>query len=141
MYNLDVEHIREKLREAGLKATNQRIAVYGALEALGHASVDSTVSIVREGLPVITVAAVYNILEMMADTGLIGRVLSSGKMMYDITPCYHDHLLVDGGREVIDLDDPEIHETVERYFSSKKIDGFRVKGARIYVEVERMINF
>ena len=105
---LSIEDIGGRLRASGLKVTNQRIAVYRALALLGHASVDSIVSEVRRTLPVVTVAAVYNILETMAESGLIGRVLSTGRKIYDITPAYHDHLIVDDGCEVVDLEDPEI---------------------------------
>lgn len=128
--------LESRLKGAGLKATAQRMAVYRALSRLGHASVDEIVREVRKEYSSITVATVYNVLEAMTANALIGRVLSSGKMKYDITPRYHDHLLVDGGREIIDLDDPEIREMVEKYFSAKKIDGFRIKGARICIDVE-----
>lgn len=133
-----IEDIGGRLRAAGLKVTNQRIAVYRALALLGHASVDSIVSEVRRTLPVVTVAAVYNILETMAESGLIGRVLSTGRKIYDITPAYHDHLIVDDGCEVVDLEDPEIRRLVEMHLSGKSFEGYRVRGARLYVDVEKM---
>lgn len=129
-------NIVDRLRSAGLKVTSQRVAVYGALASYGHATVDSIVAKVRESLPVITVAAVYNILETMADSGLVGRVASTGKMVYDITPSYHDHLIVDGGSTVLDLDDPAFRSLVEEYLSRKRLPGYRIKGARVYVDAE-----
>lgn len=131
-----IEQIGDKLRRAGLKVTNQRVAVYRVLAMLGHASVDSIVARVRQALPVVTVAAVYNILETMADAGLIGRVHSTGKMVYDITSICHDHLIIDNGKAVADLDDPDFRKMIESYFSGKRLDGYRINGARVYIDVE-----
>lgn len=131
-----VEQIGDKLRRAGLKVTNQRVAVYRVLAMLEHASVDSIVARVRQALPVVTVAAVYNILEAMADAGLIGRVHSTGKMVYDITSTCHDHLIIDNGKAVADLDDPDFRKMIESYFSGKRLDGYRINGARVYIDVE-----
>lgn len=131
-----VEQIGDKLRRAGLKVTNQRVAVYRVLAMLEHASVDSIVARVRQALPVVTVAAVYNILEAMADAGLIGRVHSKGKMVYDITSTCHDHLIIDNGKAVADLDDPDFRKMIESYFSGKRLDGYRINGARVYIDVE-----
>lgn len=133
--NIDIDMISDRLRSAGLKATVQRVLVYKALVELEHASVDAIVEVVHRTMPAVTVAAVYRILEAMADAGLIGRLYSYGGKMFDITPGYHDHLVTSSGL-VADVEDTALRTALSSCVASMKLDGYRIKGARIFLEVE-----
>lgn len=132
---IDIDNISDRLRGAGLKATVQRVLVYRALMELGHASVDSIVEVVHRTMPAVTVAAVYRILEAMADSGLIGRLYSYGGKMFDITPGYHDHLVTPSGH-VADVKDASLRDAVSSCIGSVRLDGYRIKGVRLFFDVE-----
>ena len=53
-----------------------------------------------------------------------------------MTSTCHDHLIIDNGKAVADLDDPDFRKMIESYFSGKRLDGYRINGARVYIDVE-----
>ena len=122
-----MEHIKSILKASGLKITVQRIHVYQALEKLKHAPVDEVVKAVHLALPSITVAAVYNILELYAKEHIIGRMhTTDNKLFYDITSTPHSHLYASTEHRVEDFMDEELKALVSDYLQRKEISGFNL---------------
>ena len=127
-----MKHIKSILKASGLKITVQRILVYQALEKLKHAPVDEVVKEVRLTLPTITVAAVYNILELYAKEHIIGRMhTTDNKLFYDITSTPHSHLYGLTERRIEDFMDEELKLLVSTYFQCKEIKGFKLDDVNI----------
>jgi len=127
------------LKQKGLKATPQRIAVHTAMCSLGHASADEVKSAIdAEGDAKMTVATVYNVLQDLTDAGLLRKRLSANnKMYYDITVDNHCHIYDESSHTITDFNDPGLMEVVSDYLKNKKITNFDLD----YVEIQLMGRF
>lgn len=124
--------LREKIKEAGLKATPQRLAIYESMRKLGHASVDMVIEDLKESFPTLTVATIYNVLESFVNAGLLVRRFSSNnKMYFDVNVYEHAHFYDQQENSYIDFNDPELVKIVMNYLSTKKIDKFEIKSVDI----------
>ncbi len=120
--------LREKIKEAGLKATPQRLAIYESMRKLGHASVDMVIEDLKDSFPTLTVATIYNVLESFVNTGLLTRRFSSNnKMYFDVNVHEHAHFYDQDENSYMDFHDPELVRLVMDYLSTKQIEKFDVK--------------
>ena len=120
--------LREKIKEAGLKATPQRLAIYESMRKLGHASVDMVIEDLKNSFPTLTVATIYNVLESFVNTGLLTRRFSSNnKMYFDVNVYAHAHFYDQEENSYMDFHDPELVRLVMDYLSTKQIEKFDVK--------------
>jgi Fe2+ or Zn2+ uptake regulation protein len=62
------------LRGAGLRLTGPRVAVLRAVHDHPHADTDSIIGAVREDLGVVSHQAVYDVLRVLTDAGLVRRI-------------------------------------------------------------------
>lgn len=116
----NMQTIKEKIQQSGLKATPQRIAVYNAMMKLGHASADMVVGTLKDSFPTLTVATIYNVLESFVEAGLVVRRYSSNnKMYFDINTYEHAHVYDRKTNTYRDYDDPELIKLVMDYLSRK----------------------
>lgn len=90
-------------RQAGLKVTPQRSAVYAMLASTDtHPSPETIFSSVREGLPNISQGTVYKVLDLLTERGLLVKVATPGQVArYDARtePHYHAVCIRCGGIE------------------------------------------
>ena len=95
----------DKIREAGLKLTPQRKAVYEAMTKDKE----------------ITLSTVYRILDSFCKAGLLSLVChpDTGKCYYDITVHSHHHLF--NGQQIMDYEDPELTRMIQQYLESKNL--------------------
>ncbi|MDO5604820.1 MAG: Fur family transcriptional regulator [Paracoccus sp. (in: a-proteobacteria)] len=99
------------LREAGLRVTQQRVALLSVLTgADDHPNADEILSRARAGDDTLSLATVYRTLAALESAGLIRKLSIEGDpARYELTPlAEHDHLVdIDSG-EMIELSSPEI---------------------------------
>lgn len=101
-----VEEGIERLREAGGKITNQRIAILRAMEGrTDHPSADTIFGEVRQKHPSMSVATVYGTLKMMAKANLL-KVLSidDKRVYFDPNVLSHGHFLCERCGRLWDLE-------------------------------------
>ncbi len=124
----DIDRFRAILKEKGLKATPQRIAVHEAMLSLGHASADMVVErMAAQGVDV-TVSSVYNILSTLADLKIYGRRTSSNnKMYFDVNTFRHFHLYNYVENEYKDVIDDELADLIESHFKGRRFKGLKVE--------------
>ena len=93
------------LRSAGLRVTQQRLAVMAALERHPHASADVVLSVVRATRPV-SHQAVYDVLHTLADVGLVRRIQPAGSVArYELrVGDNHHHVVCRSCGAVVDID-------------------------------------
>lgn len=131
----DAEAFKSALKDKGLKATRQRMAVHQAMMELGHASADK----VRELIDLrqtakVTTASVYNILSQMALLGIYSHRLGiGGKMFFDVNPTCTLHLYDPDNGLYVDLDDEELVDMVETRFKRRRFRGYKVDRVEIQV--------
>ena len=84
----EIKHAEEKMREAGLRVTPQRRAVWSAFgdEEGGHLAADEVFARARRRLPELSRATVYNTLAAFVEAGMLQAVESRGAVLYDPNP-------------------------------------------------------
>ncbi|MGB3683744.1 MAG: Fur family transcriptional regulator [Rubrobacteraceae bacterium] len=86
-------HLGERLREAGLRVTPQRRAVWSTFEGgeNGHLTADEVFEKARRELPELARATVYNALGELVRAGLLQMVEGRGATLYDPNPDPNHH--------------------------------------------------
>jgi Fe2+ or Zn2+ uptake regulation protein len=108
--------LRAALRARGMRVTPQRLAVHGALHALGrHSTAEEVLDRVHGTVPGVSLPTVYAALELLADLGLALRVHAGRAVRYDPRSEAHHHLVCTACGAVTDLDaDVELGPAIER---------------------------
>ena len=75
----DEQH-QQVLRQAGLRVTAQRVAVLDAVGRLPHADTDSLINAVRTGAGDISHQAVYDVLKVLTEAGLVRKIQPLGQV-------------------------------------------------------------
>ena len=101
----DEQDLDSALKRKGLRATKQRTSVYGIiLGKKDHPSADEILLRVRQLLPTISLATVYNCLETLVDCGLVRQVnidRAPTRFCPNLTP--HAHFKCSRSGEIFDL--------------------------------------
>lgn len=131
----DISQFKNILKEKGLKATPQRLAVHDAMLKLGHASADMVAGQMQAaGITRITIASVYNILSTLADLKLYSRRLSSNnKMYFDVNTFKHIHVYDKENNEYRDVIDDELVSLVESRLKGRRFRGYTVDSIDIQI--------
>ncbi len=96
---------KQKLQEQGFKATTQRLIIAEVVQnSMEHLSSDEIFERVKEKLPGISRATVYNTLHTLAKCGMICELdVKGGKVIYDGNPAPHHHLVCEKTGEIYDI--------------------------------------
>lgn len=131
----DLIRFKDILKEKGLKATPQRLAVHEAMLKLGHASADMVAEQMESaGFTRITIASVYNILSTLADLRVYSRRMSSNnKMYFDVNTFKHLHLYDRTCNEYRDVLDDELVGLVESRLKGRRFRGYTVDHVDIQI--------
>jgi Fur family ferric uptake transcriptional regulator len=70
----------QSLREAGLRVTQQRVAVLDAVRRLPHADTDSLITAARAKCGDISHQAVYDVLKVLTDARLVRKIQPLGQV-------------------------------------------------------------
>ncbi|TDD29012.1 transcriptional repressor [Kribbella turkmenica] len=73
-----VEELQGRLRGAGLRVTRPRVAVLGVVQAIAHADTDTIIGAVRNEIPEVSHQAVYDVLRVFTEKGLVRRIQPHG---------------------------------------------------------------
>ena len=132
---ITTEAFKSELRNRGLKATSQRVAVHQAMLALGHACADQVAEwIENETNCSVSIASVYNILSQMALLGIYShRYSPDSKMYFDVNNYNHVHLYDIETGTYIDVDDENLVQMVESYIRHKSYKGYKAKSVDIQI--------
>jgi Fur family transcriptional regulator, peroxide stress response regulator len=103
-WSRELADVRELLSRYGLRCTRQREELYGALMATtAHPTAEELFHAVRETDAGLSLATVYNTLEVFTRVGLCRKLSASGgPSRYDATTGEHVHLMTADGR-IVDL--------------------------------------
>lgn len=99
--------IRRAFQEAGLRHTRQREAVFAALAATKtHPTAEELHELVKQDDPGLSLATIYNSLEVMSEAGLCRKLPSNGgSIRFDADLRDHVHVVLPDGR-VLDVSGP-----------------------------------
>ena len=123
--------LTETLRARGMRVTPQRLAVHGALQALGtHSTAEEVLERVHGTVPGVSLPTVYAALELLADLGLAKRVQAGRAVRFDPRTQPHHHLVCTSCGAVTDLDaDVELGPAL----AQARALGARASGAEVIV--------
>ena len=120
----------EILRDRGLRVTAQRLAVLRAVSSTPHATAGALVRTIRDELGAVSVQAVYDVLEILTEKGLLRRIQPAGSpaRYEDRVGDNHHHLICRSCDRMIDVDcavgDPPCLTAVEDF-------GFEIDEAEV----------
>ena len=126
---LSSEQIKQKLKDAGLRVTPQRHAILEAVYTLGnHPSAEQVIDYIRVRYPGIATGTVYNVLDVMVESGLVKRVKTDkDAMRYDAIMNRHHHIYCAESDRIEDYFDEELDELLQAYFRKKKLQDFKIE--------------
>jgi Fur family peroxide stress response transcriptional regulator len=125
----NTEENSQKLKDAGLKVTPQRLAILEAVWDLGnHPTAENIIEYIRSAYPGVATGTVYNVLDVLVENKLIRRVKTDkDAMRYDgILDCHH-HLYCADTDRIEDYFDEELDQALKEYFRKKGIPGFEIR--------------
>jgi Fur family ferric uptake transcriptional regulator len=101
-----VENHSNLLREHGLQITAQRLAVLRAVAARPHSTADAIAKEVRADLGAVSRQAVYDVLGILVEKGLIRRIQPAGSpaLYEDRVGDNHHHVICRSCGHTVDVD-------------------------------------
>jgi len=130
---LKKENIKQKLKNAGLRITPQRIIVLEALiNNRSHPTADKLIEIVQNEHPHIAVGTIYNILETFAKLKIISKVNTKNNIArYDAITEQHHHLYSIDNNKIEDYYDDKLTQLLEDYLKNSNIPDFKISDFKI----------
>jgi Fur family iron response transcriptional regulator len=132
---MDSVDVRAVLQAHGIQPSAQRMAVASwVLSTRSHPSADQVLSVVKERLPVLSRATVYNTLHLFVQKGLLKQlVIAEGRVVFDPVLAPHHHFVDDDTGEIVDV--PADAVTVTQV---KPVDGVDVRELQIVLRGRRV---
>ena len=123
------ERCAERLSAAGLRVTRPRLSVYRVLaEADDHPTASEIYERVRSSSPDVSMATVYNCLDVLQETGLVGVMNEVHEAArYDGVMERHHHLICRSCDRVVDLHDPALDR-----LTPEGAEGFEVEDLSVH---------
>ena len=128
--------MREKLEQAGLRVTRQRMMIADLLFAKGDRHVTAeTLYAEASAIPYPpSLATIYNTLRDFADKGLVREIaLYGGKVWFDTQTGPHFHFYLEDREELFD-----IPESLIPRFDIPAPAGMRIAGIDVVIKLERL---
>lgn len=128
-----------RIKEAGLKMTLQRKAVYEAMMELRHATVDDIIERVQSKDKEVTVSTIYRILDSFCAANILSFIYhpDTGKCYYDITVSEHHHLF--NGKTITDYDDPGLSRLIREYLKSQNFTPEEIAKVQVQVTLKKNV--
>lgn len=124
--------LEERIRQAGLKVTPQRLNVLNILMESDHPTAEEITGIIRQKYASISTGTIYHILDVFVENGIIRKVPNEGESMrYDAILEHHHHLLDSESGAIRDLFDDDFSKLVNQYFEEHPVEGFEISDVKI----------
>ncbi len=129
--SVEEAELLSRCREAGLKATPQRLAIYRELwSRTDHPSPEAIFQAVRVSQPALSLATVYKTLDTLVEAGLVHEVEHTGeRKRYDANVDPHHHLVCTRCGRITDFEDRSLSEVATQSFAP----GFIAERVRVQV--------
>ena len=127
----------DKLRNSGLRPTNQRIKICEVLfntQKTFHFTISDLSKIIKDKLnEKISLATIYNTVHAFEKKGYLKKIsINSDKSYFDTNTSVHHHFFDNSSKELIDLNS----EDVEKIQINKSLPGKKISSVEILVKVE-----
>jgi Fur family transcriptional regulator, iron response regulator len=132
-----INELKNKLRNAGLRPTRQRVMLGWMLFAKGHrhVSAETLFEEATRARASLSLATVYNTLRQFSDAGLIQQVhLGAGKAYFDTNTTEHHHFIIDGEDDIFDAPAETLHLGAKPLIP----EGFALMGVEVVYRLKRL---
>nr|WP_262907852.1 Fur family transcriptional regulator [Hymenobacter sp. 15J16-1T3B] len=132
----DRDQLHQRLTEAGLRATQQRMVILEALLTLpGHPTAEQVFRRVRPAHPTISLGTVYKALDSFVAAGLLKRVADADgtRRRYDTDCTNHHHLVCQDTQEIIDYCDPKLDQLLQEFFAARGFEHFQPHSFSLHI--------
>ncbi len=125
---MQIKEISQQLQKCGIRASHQRILIYGyLLNHRIHPTVDTIYSEMSKTLPSLSRTTVYNTLKAFAGHGLVSTItIEENENRYDIDTSDHGHFKCSKCGRLYDFD------VSDRDLHIPGLDGFTAEQRHIY---------
>ncbi|MBT4094195.1 MAG: transcriptional repressor [Nitrospinaceae bacterium] len=125
---MQIREISQQLQQCGIRASHQRILIYGYLLSHRiHPTVDTIYGEMSKTLPSLSRTTVYNTLKAFADHGLVSTITIEGnENRYDIDTSDHGHFKCSHCGHLYDFD------ISDENLQITGLNGFTTKQRHIY---------
>jgi Fur family peroxide stress response transcriptional regulator len=132
---MQINEIRNRLSDKGLKVTPQRIAILEAIFKLNnHPTAENIIDFIRKNNPNIATATVYKVLDALLENDLIKKVKTDADIMrYDAIVEKHHHIYSSDSDRIEDYRDEELDEMIAKHFERKKIADFKIEDIKVQI--------
>jgi Fur family peroxide stress response transcriptional regulator len=132
---MNIESLKVKLRDKGLKATPRRLSILEAIiELNNHPTAEEIIKYIRNQNRNIATATVYKALDIMVARKVIIKVDTEKQIIrYDAILKPHHHLYSAGSRIIKDYENEEINIILEKYFKKNKIRDFDIEEIKLQI--------
>tara|TARA_B100000475_G_C14807274_1_gene234610 strand:- start:95 stop:508 length:414 start_codon:yes stop_codon:yes gene_type:complete len=127
----------DKLRNSGLRPTNQRLSICEILfnkEKTFHFTINDISKIINDKLnKKISLATIYNTIHAFKKKGYLKEItINNDKSYFDTNTSHHHHFFDNETKELTDLS----NEDVEKVQINKSIPGKKISSVEILVKVD-----
>ena len=138
--NIDLQSLKERLAEHGLKATSQRLIIYQELlRRNDHPTAEIILERIRPHHPSVSLATVYKTMEALVAAGLAKKVKTGDDILrFDAKTETHNHIYCTNTNQIIDFEDAELENMLGRYFAQTRFSNFKVSDFQLQVNGEIM---
>lgn len=101
-----VHDLKERLRDAGLRPTRQRVALGWLLFGRGdrHLSAETLFEEAQRARVPVSLATIYNTLNQFTHAGLLREIaVEGGRAFFDTNTSDHHHFFIEGGDGLVDI--------------------------------------
>lgn len=132
---MNIEFLKIRLRDKGLKATPRRLSILEAIiELNNHPTAEEIIKYIRNQNRNIATATVYKALEIMVQRKVIIKVDTEKQIIrYDAILEPHHHLLSTESGIIKDYDNEEINRIIKKYFNNNKIQDFDIGEIKLQI--------
>ncbi|QIX63193.1 transcriptional repressor [Hymenobacter sp. BT18] len=137
------DQLRERLTQAGLRATRQRLVILESLLVLpGHPTAEQVHRRVVSLEASISLGTVYKALDSFVEAGLTRRVASAegASRRYDADCTEHHHLFCTDTQEIIDYCDPQLDALIREFFAAKSLQNFQPHSFSLHITGNKVSN-
>lgn len=133
--NTNVDKIRNKIAEKGLKVTPQRMSILEAIYILeNHPTVEQIIEFIRKKHPNIAIGTVYKVLDTLVSNDLVKKVKTEKDIMrYDGLIENHHHLYCVICDHIEDYKNAELDNFLKKFFEENKIDNFIIEDLKLQI--------
>lgn len=139
---ININNIKGKLEEKGLRITQQRLSIYKALlMAENHPTAEDIYKKLKRTLPGLSLGTVYKTLDTFYKHQIINKIKTDDDAVhYDADLSSHNHIIDLKTNEIIDYVDPDFEVLIRDYFKDKKIEGFEIDVIRVKIYGNNQVN-